>query len=722
MKKILNKIMSITASIGIVMPTISCTFNEYSDSVRNKVINEFANETSNVVKSLILSNQYGFETKQTINDMFSQNSIPGINNNDNIPFNNINDFEKAWGVKENSTDTYKINSNFNLNHFFVADKKSSSTNQINQYKNANTILQDLNYASAIGVINNPLAYNFLNPNQATGGIKNTIIDFFKNAQTLSKSDTSNTNNTIATLLKNSILGPDWTNPSTSAFQNQIINPLKDALNYFVYGQWGTDNNGNPEYTPRNSSELESFISNWKDFDGNNISVFTKNGTPWDKFQPDSTKWYPKDYNFYRTGAYLNYFFFKIQADNSDDSSLGTGGYLTDIINNGIFDPTGMLATIESFFPYLLKNPYYILILVQSIMPLIKYFIFDTNPQNSIKYLTFGNKFPTNQKNSEYNIGDIINNISNFFANKNWVNKIIDFLNEITGLKEPNKLDYIPPFLNDIFLPSNINSLLTILAVFTGKSINDLITWIDSYIKDLFIDANGNYTSLSNTIIQVVDSIHSIYNNWIKQYNDKNDGIKIDLPKLMNFLFNDNSGILILLNKDVSTVLYTVFTQTATPFNETNYNNLLEGLGIQLPPVAGQNPPNNFKDNSILTNLISGFNDSSNPLRDLINVIIGESNKGYQGMNVYAINFDNDYINNNYLKYFDINNTSIGKISKASMKTINKDGTTTNNLQYDLTYTINNKTFKLFIKCTSSFTTGSTPATQNFKFSEINFIK
>lgn len=737
MKKILSKIASTLSIISFVIPTAACTFNNAINTVKNKIASDFAQETSNVLKSLVLSKEKGFATKSSIDNFFQNYPLPSVQNNDSN-FNTVNDFINSWG--ENGKIKTK---NFNLNNYFIADNKSNISNEVENTKNIDSTLNSLTSVLAIGVVNNPLLTNFLENNSDT---KDTITNFFQNTLNLKKSNNSNVINTIESLVKNTFLGNNWANSKYNHFTNNVYNPLKNIFNYLINNNW---ENNTP--APTNFKQMTNFMSNWKDYEGNYISQNANNGN-WKPIDKNYKNWNSEDFAFYRAGSLLNYLFYVIGKDNGIDQDsffdhkYPGGSYLSTIlsynineyisISSIISNPAAMiknlLTNLENdllqFLPYFLENPYYILTAIDACLPLVKYILFSPDSNIKIQYLTFGKKYKKSLDNNSFNIDELISKISNFFKNKNWINQVINFIDQILGISDKDN----KPLLSDLNL--NMSTAIKFgLWINNPISIQDLIkalldssiaknfvtkNTINNQIKGIFINNKNEYTNLSNQIISIVNLVQTVYNQWIKQYNDTNSGIKLDLTKFMNYLFNSKNGLLTLINNQVSNEIYKILKEKT--FKEQDYKDLFSSLGIEFSSTIGGDAPYNFKPDSVISIFLTSFNDNNTFIRQVVNIIFGDFAKKYTGFIEVIFNNNEKWINDNYGKYFSVNKSN-ASISKIKLTTNKNNNDTTDYLQYDFKYTINKKTYNFFVKCVSNHQNGTPDSVKNFKFSEIDLL-
>lgn len=707
MKKFFAKIAVILTTSSLVLPLTACTYNFYINSAANAVIKSYADQTSTVIKSLVLGKEKSADTSQTIYDMlsdFPNSSIKNQTGNETI--SNWEDVISKWGY----------NGQINLSGFdpvtenyFVPTGSGSLTSQVNTYRTINEVFTTLGLIPGLNVIDNNLVYNLIKG----GDIKNAVETFLNGT----KGDDPSQMDSISVILKNLVLGPDWKNPDEQSFTKKIINPIKSVFNILVDGKW-SDLNGNPIDIPTTKEAFKDYMTNWKDADNTPYSQWTENGE-WKLDEEIYQNWEVSDFNFYRSGVLINHLFHQIGVENKisnpDKDPTNYGRFLGDIIGDhidlsipGLDDK--LMPDLMQYVNHLTANPIYIITLIEAIIPIIKQFLLQTpDSTQGVKNLTFGKIYPTDKENNSYNIDEVLKRVQYLIANPD------ELIAIITDLLHINKEDVKP----GNSLTYDIKITLPIFGGTPLPGVLQLINSIDPSIITGILDSIKTVIA-SPDVKGAVDNILNIYGKWIKQYDDLGTGINFDLKQFQEFLLSDTNGLLTVVNRDIIPVLAQIM-QNPNPITDAEYFEFYESLGGQVPPPGGQ-PPAEFKENSALYLLKKDLKDTTTPFGQLVLILLGNNSSGNKGLLAFIIDSNKEWLKDNYTNYFDLKNKSSGQVYNQIMTTSVIGNEISDTLTYNFVYRINGKSYYFWIKCKSLNTKDDFTGTKNFYFTDIKLIE
>lgn len=703
MRKFFTKLAAVLTTSSLALPSTACVYNFYINSATNAVIKSYADQTSTVIKSLVLGKEKSTDTSQTIYDMF--NEFP----NSSIKNQTGNETISSW---EDVADKWGYNGQINLSGFdpvaenyFVATGSGSLTSQVNTYRTINDVFNKLGLVSGLNVIDNKLVYNLIKD----GEVKSAVETFLNGT----KAEDPSQMDSISVILKNLVLGTDWKHPDPQSFTKTIINPIKSVFNALVDGKW-SDINGNPVDIPTTKEAFKDYMSNWKDTDDTPYSQWTE-GSEWKLDEDAYENWGVSDFNFYRSGVLINHLFHQIGVENKisnpDKDPTNYGRFLGDIIGDHInLSPPGLddnlMPDLMQYVNHLTSNPIYIITLIEAVVPIIKQFILQMpDSTQGVKNLTFGKVYPTDKENNSYNIDEVLEWIQYLITNPDEIVTIVTDLLHINGedAKPGNSLTY------------DIKVTLPIFGAMPLPGLLQLINGLDPSIINTILDSIKTLIS-SPDVKGAVDNILDIYGKWIKQYDDKSSGINFDLTKFQDFLLNDTNGLLTILNKDVITALATIMSNP-NPIKDDEYFDFYKALGGQVP-TGNDSPQAEFRENSVLALLKRDLNDTSTPFGQLILILLGNSSSGNTGLLSFVIDSNNQWLKDNYTSYFDLNNKSSGQIYNQIMTTSTVGNEISNTLTYNFVYRINGKSYDFWIQCKSSDKKDGFTGTKNFFFTDI----
>lgn len=707
MKKVFTKLGIILIASATILPLSACTFNFYVNRVTNSIAKSFADQTSALIKSMVMSKELGADTSSTNDDIMGKIKNNSINNlTKNTSLGNWGDLQTRWG--ENG----KIDvNNFDPDNFFKASGTGELTKTINSKKQVNDVFSSLDYIRTISIMANPQLENIV-----VGAGMDPISSFLKSLQ----GDLSTLPaglQLVANLINN--YGPNFLNPLTRIFGN------------LVNGSWSDQQTS----TPTDEETLTKFMNNWKDDSGQPYSAWNDDGE-W-KISPSFGQfpghkvenWKSKqDYDLYHGGTLINYLFWKMSEDNKIFGKDGkTPRYLGNILSeyitvNGInppdvqFDEKGFFADIEKYFPYLLTNPLYILTIIEAIIPVIKKWILDMpDITEGVKNLTIGNGYPSKPSAGSYNLLDIINTIKSLISQPE---KLKQILLTVFG-KTTAETRGFDTFLYDVKLnlkvkigPLPISANLT-LGGLIGDSAYDPSPLIDTIIKAI------NTDSVKNIITSITDLITKIS----EQY-PGNEGINIDLQDLENFLFNNTTGLLIIFKNDTIVTLKNIINKSDV--TATDVEELYKSLGGHINKDDPEYPT--FTQGSILDILQKTMLEPHSQLNNILNLLLGTTDESHKlGIkNIITAN-NNQWIKDNYEVYFDADNTTginkkIGNTSNITMTKTTINNIETINLKYDFTYKIKNTTYHFIITAIDIENLIDFQGIRTFKFKSITLVK
>lgn len=707
MKKVFTKLGIILIASATILPLSACTFNFYVNRVTNSIAKSFADQTSALIKSMVMSKELGADTSSTNDDIMGKIKNNSINNlTKNTSLDNWGDLQTRWG--ENG----KIDvNNFDPDIFFKASGTGELTKTINSKKQVNDIFSSLDYIRTISIMANPQLENIV-----VGAGMDPISSFLKSLQ-----------GDLSTLPAGLQLVANLINNYGSNF----LNPLTRIFGNLVNGSWSDQQTS----TPTDEETLTKFMNNWKDDSGQPYSAWNDDGE-W-KISPSFGQfpghkvenWKSKqDYDLYHGGTLINYLFWKMSEDNKIFGKDGkTPRYLGNILSeyitvNGInppdvqFDDKGFFADIEKYFPYLLTNPLYILTIIEAIIPVIKKWILDMpDITEGVKNLTIGNGYPSKPSAGSYNLLDIINTIKSLISQPE---KLKQILLTVFG-KTTAETRGFDTFLYDVKLnlkvkigPLPISANLT-LGGLIGDSAYDPSPLIDTIIKAI------NTDSVKNIITSITDLITKIS----EQY-PGNEGINIDLQDLENFLFNNTTGLLIIFKNDTIVTLKNIINKSDV--TATDVEELYKSLGGHINKDDPEYPT--FTQGSILDILQKTMLEPHSQLNNILNLLLGTTDESHKlGIKNIITTNNNQWIKDNYEVYFDADNTTginkkIGNTSNITMTKTTINNIETINLKYDFTYKIKNTTYHFIITAIDIENLIDFQGIRTFKFKSITLVK
>lgn len=704
MKKVFTKLGIILIASATILPLSACTFNFYINRATNSIAKSFADQTSALIKSMVMSKELNADTSSTNDDIMAKIKNSSINNlTANTNLNNWGDLQSHWGDNGN----IEVNG-FNPDDFFTASGKGTLTQSVNSKKNMNNIFSKLSYVRTIAILSNPSLVNIV-----TGSGIGLISSFLKSLQ----GDLSNSPSglqLIANLIRN--YGPNFLEPLTSIFGN------------LVDGSWSN----NQQTTPTDETKLTNFMNSWKDDSGQPYSAWndgknwkistTFNEFPGHQVADWKTK---KDYDLYHGGSLINYLFWKMSKDNNivgkDNKPRYLGGILSDHITltgstsgpKVDFDDVKFVEDLKRYLPYLFTNPLYILIIVEGIIPVIKKWILDMpDITQGVKHLTVGNGYPTNKSTGSYNLLDIANTIKFLINNPTQLKQI---LQKIFG-KTTAETRGFDTFLYDLRLDLTLEHIPIRVVLTLGGVVGDGAFNPDDLINTAIKAIN------SDSVKSIINSVIDLFTNISQQY-PSNEGINLDLKKLEIFLLDNQKGLLIILNNDSIGILKNIIDRNDVTANDVEQ--LYQSLGGHINKDDENFP--NFTVDSILDILQKSLLETNNELNNILNLVLGTTGEHHKlGISDIITANNNQWIKDNYETYFDADNKTginnkIGKTYNITMNRSTKGTIETINLKYDFTYKINNKTYHFIITAIDVENLIDFQGIRNFKFKSINLV-
>ncbi|WP_339046840.1 hypothetical protein [Spiroplasma endosymbiont of Colias croceus] len=707
MKKVFTKLGIILIASATILPLSACTFNFYVNRVTNSIAKSFADQTSALIKSMVMSKELGADTSSTNDDIMGKIKNNSINNlTKNTSLDNWGDLQTRWGENR------KIDvNNFDPDIFFKASGTGELTKTINSKKQVNDIFSSLDYIRTISIMANPQLENIV-----VGAGMDPISSFLKSLQ-----------GDLSTLPAGLQLVANLINNYGSNF----LNPLTRIFGNLVNGSWSDQQTS----TPTDEETLTKFMNNWKDDSGQPYSAWNDDGE-W-KISPSFGQfpghkvenWKSKqDYDLYHGGTLINYLFWKMSEDNKIFGKDGkTPRYLGNILSEYItvncinppdvqIDDKGFFADIEKYFPYLLTNPLYILTIIEAIIPVIKKWILDMpDITEGVKNLTIGNGYSSKPSAGSYNLLDIINTIKSLISQPE---KLKQILLTVFG-KTTAETRGFDTFLYDVKLNLKVKiGLLPISANLTlggliGDSAYDPSPLIDTIIKAI------NTDSVKNIITSITDLITKIS----EQY-PGNEGINIDLQDLENFLFNNTTGLLIIFKNDTIVTLKNIINKSDV--TATDVEELYKSLSGHINKDDPEYPT--FTQGSILDILQKTMLEPHSQLNNILNLLLGTTDESHKlGIKNIITTNNNQWIKDNYEVYFDADNTTginkkIGNTSNITMTKTTINNIETINLKYDFTYKIKNTTYHFIITAIDIENLIDFQGIRTFKFKSITLVK
>jgi len=684
MKRIFLKLSIALIVSSTLLPVTACTFNFYVNRAKNAIAQQFANQTANIVKSLVLSKNLNADTNTNIDNFFNINKNSTIDNpSHGKTINNWGDFQQYWGING------KINtSGFNQDQFLVANGKGNLTKQIINMNNLDNTFQKLSYINSFSLTDNQNLYaELIAPNAL---FKNIIVDFINQLKITDVSKLSPILQQIIPLIRN----------IASDYQGNFLTPLTNLLKTFSDGWWKGS-------SPINYDTCQKFMNNWKDDQDQPYSQWNfKN--QWNITTDNVLTWNKQDINLYRGGVLINYLFWKISKDhkigNLEGKDPDQPRYLGNIISNHLTDSdpqTAIINDLKQYLPNLIENPNYIFTLLEAIIPIIKQYLLKmTDISQGIKHLTIGDGYPTILNINRFNLNDIIKTIKDLLNNKEKLNQLVNDL-------------LISPFTYDL----QIN--------YHGIIVEPLGYLLNSDITIPLIDIKAIKTQLVKTIVSFLtsESVKNIFNqiaNISQQLNDqygKSGGIDIDSDQLKEQLTNDNTGLFALL-KPFMDQLKIIINKTED-INDEELLKLYTLLGGAGPTSKGIIPS---RFTGFLNTLQTAIINPNNPLKKIIILLIG-NDLNQKGFIQLLQDNNNHWINDHYTKYFTKENdnkmTSFSNI-KMTSTTIIKDQEIIN-LSYQLTYNFNQQNYQFIIKCICLNDLIKQSGVKSFRFQTIQLL-
>lgn len=695
MKKVFTKLAIVLIACATILPLSACTFNFYINRVTASIAKSFADQTSALIKSMVMSKELNADTSSTNDDIMGQIKNGSINNlTKNTTLSNWGDLQSRWG--ENGNIDVK---GFNPDDFFTASGTGQLTKSINSKKNINNIFSNLSYIRTIAIMSNRELVNII-----MGAGLDPISNFLKTLQ-----GDINDKPAILQLVINLI----------NNYETDFLKPLNNIFNNLINGSWSDTQ----ATTPENLEQLTTFMNNWKDDSGQPYSQWS-NGTKWD-FSPtlfdghEVKNWKSKeDYDLYRGGTLINHLFWKISKEHNIVSKKNKNPrYLGEIIEEYVtlkgltdikFDQDGFLADIERYLPFLLTNPVYILTIIEALIPVIKKWILEMpDITEGIKYLTIGNGYPSNSSTGSYNLLGIANTIKSL-------------------LNDPE--EKLKPILKIVFggtttanrgfdtLLYDIKIKVLIVTVSLGGVIGENKFNPDDLINTIIAAINND--SVKSTINHVVDLL-----TQISQEYPGDEGININLEELKTFLFENKTGLLVILNNDTIGVLQNIIKQTDVTSN--NIEELYKSLGGHVNKEDPDFPI--FTSGSMLDILQNTMLEQDSELNKILNLVLGTTDKDRKlGISDIITANNNTWIKDNYNAYFDADNTTGINKKIANTYNISMNKNTTNNietinLKYDFVYKINNKTYHFIITAIDIENLIDFQGIRSFKFKNITLV-
>ncbi|WP_308150221.1 hypothetical protein [Spiroplasma sp. AdecLV25b] len=702
MKKLFTKVGIVLLITSSASPLVACSFNFYVNRAANAIARSFADQTSSVLKSLVMSKVIDSDTNSTNDDIMKQTKNGSIVNASNgQTVNNWGEFANKWGSNGN------IETNgFDASTYFKGTGTGTLTKNVNTRR---TITNGFNTASRIRLLtafNNPTLYSLaIAPNGIAHG---PIVEFLKTLQG-NLADKPATLQLAINLINN--------------YDTDFIPEISRLMGGLVNGEWDTTG----QKTPNDLSALKNFIINSKDNSYKPYSAWV-NGTDW-KLNSGLTptlialttghaldSWSQDDFNLYRGGSLINYLFWKISSDHSEiinpvppvppvPAPRYFGDVLSDHIDtNNNIDTDGLLKDISQFIPFLLSNPLYPLLIIEGIIPIIKKWILKMPDITlGVKHLIVGD-IPTNQTTQSFNLLDIANTIKNLVNSPEQLKSIIK---KLLGWSGNDKT--LDTFTYDIKIGVTAPMIGKVNAPL-GSILNS--TYIDHDIKNSLVDSAAGFLT-SDKVKNTVDMIVNLITQLGNQY-PAGKFIDIDLVKTKLFLLEATNG---LLNK-LTTAMVTLkdIIKNNDPIQDSRIEQLYVDLGGNKP---GTNY-NIFTPDLPIDILEKAMLDQNSELTKILNLMFGttaDTDKKL-GLSDIISNFNNQWIKTNYEDYFDVPNTKLGHTYNISMQRNTVNNTETINLKYDFNYTINGTTYHFVVTLIDSEDLNTFQGIRNFKFKTI----
>lgn len=374
------------------MPLIACSFNFYVERSIEHNAKEVGNKTSSVLKSLVMSKTVDSDTGNTIDDIMSQtknNTIISVTNGKNL--NN-------WGVNG------KIDiSGFDRDQFFVASGAGILTKEVNNKKSMNKTLGYAKQINSITVISNSNLNSLIN----SSVLQKPIMTFLTTLQNnLKKSPESM--KLICHFLNN--------------YSEQFLPAISQLLNNLVTGDWSQGHG-----VPNDIKDLSTFISEWKDINGQPYSQWNQNET-WNitsNIGHQVQNWTPEAYSLYRSGTLINHLFWQIGNDNKQVEPQYLGQIISKNIDGLTINTDQLIKELTPYLQNILNNPTYLITIIEAIIPIIKKWILEMSNINlGIKNLIFSYDKTSNSSSGTFNLLKVINTIKAIIHNPDQLTNII----------------------------------------------------------------------------------------------------------------------------------------------------------------------------------------------------------------------------------------------------------------------------------------------------------
>jgi len=715
MKALLAKLGISLILFGATSPLVACTFNFYTNRVVDKIATSFANQTSSLIKSLVMSKELNADTNATnIDIMKHQNNSSITNLSKRSTIVNWNDLQSVWGVPDQNGNGKIVVNGFNPEEFLVGDNAGELTKAVKTKKSINQTLGSLALIKGINTIDNVTLKNLITNDQ--GSLNQPLKTFFT---------------TLQANLEDLPDGLKIVKNLFSDYPNNLLKPIKQLLGNLVDGNW----NRSGTKTPININGLEAFVKSWKDNDSPDSQPYSNwvssSGTEWNLNGLTRSSiigllnghqladWSQADYNLYRNGTLINYLFWKISKDHEIHQPKGQKTdpprYLGDIISNYVkkdnsFDETALIEDINQYKPYFLTNPLYILTIIEALIPIVKKYLLNmTNITEGVKNLTIGNGYPTDDQHNSYNLLEIVQNIKNLLNNKE---KLRNIIKQTLGWTDQNPQE-LDTFTYDIKI--TVNALWAKWDVPFGALMNS--DKLPDATKNNLVDMVMTFVN-SEEVKSIIDNILTIVTSEANQYSNPNEGLNFKLAGsdgLEDFLINSSTGILQLLNTDgtVSAVNTMINSKRAITNKE---------LEVFYVALGGQPKNDTFRNGSIIYHLQKTIGDLTSPISNILILLFGNMNPKKAGIADIIIKENTHWIQSHYLKYLDPNNIHLSKVLNVKITRIMSNGIETINLQYDFTYQINNHLYNFTINCFNKETINSFLGIRNFQFKSITLNK
>lgn len=701
MRKLFTKIGIVLLITSSASPLVACTFNWYINNATDAIARGFANQTSTVLKSLVMSKVVDSDTGSTIDDIMNNNkngSIVNATGGQNLK--NWGEFANRWGVNG------KIDSNgFDDSDYFKATGTGTLTKNVNSRRAANKGFNDARSITALKIFTNSTLYDLVVP--ANTKAHGTIMEFLKTLQG-NLQDKSELLQLVVNLINN--------------YDGEFLPAFKQLMGNLVNGDW--DITG--QKTPDSTDGLQKFMLGWKDKSAT-PQPYSQwvNGSDWNLNGKGRalfiglvnghllSAWKQDDYNLYRGGTLINYLFWKISYDHPEivnPDLLPKPRYLGDIITDHLnkennIDLPGLKKDILQFVPFLLTNPLYPLIIIEGIMPIIKKWILEMSDLTlGVEHLTVGDISNKQTDDKSFNLLDVANTIKKLVNNPQQLKTIIKKILGWTG----EDIKTLDTFLYDIKITVNLfgGTDVPLGAVLNSGYIDDGTknSLVDSVVGFLTSDATKD---IINNVVDVITKLGNQY--------PAGQHVDINLIKTKMFLLDASHGLLIKLIS-VMTTLEKIIKKTTA--KDTDIEQLYVDLGGNK-----KEEENNFTINSPLDILIKAILDQNSELTKILNLLFGNNDDIDKKLGVLDIitNFNNQWIKANYEDYFDANNTKLGRTYNISMQRNTVSNIETIKLKYNFNYTIGGTTYHFVVTAIDNEDLNTFQGIRNFKFKTITLI-